>query len=235
MTDFSTFVDKMVGELKRPDLTQEVASYTNQTVRELHNDPKTNGSAYYRENRKEVQLTANADVGFQWSAPNPRIFQGVNAARYDSIFCGDGPEWATELNPGRAMNTVPYYFYRVGSTLVFYGYGGVNAKISLAYYEYLPGLSYYASGTRPAIYNEMTNTWTYAPSYDTSDSQRLLAQSLVEHWLLARWPDVIAEGVRAKVFKRVSDDVRSKSSYSLYQQLRQGLYSAEVADVTGGI
>lgn len=234
MTDFSTLVDQMWRELKRPDLVIEISSYMNQTIRELHFDPTTNGPAYYRENRKETQLVADVDTGYQWAAPSSRVFQGVNAARYDSIVDFDGPKWATELNPGASMNSIPYYFYRIGSTLCFFGYGGLNATISLAWYEYLASLRYFTTTTRPATWDDVTG-WSYLPAYDTSDTQRLLAQTLVENWMLARWPDVIAEGVRAKVYKRLSDDVRSKSSYSLYQQMRKGLYAAEVGDITGGV
>jgi hypothetical protein len=48
-----------------------------------------------------------------------------------------------------------------------------------------------------------------------------------------RWSDVISEGVRAKLFKRVSDTERARNCYSLYGQLRQGLMTSEVADVGG--
>jgi hypothetical protein len=49
-----------------------------------------------------------------------------------------------------------------------------------------------------------------------------------------RWSDVLREGLRAKVYKRISDQLRAQTSYSLYSQLRQGLFTSEVAELQGG-
>lgn len=50
-----------------------------------------------------------------------------------------------------------------------------------------------------------------------------------------RWQEVIEEGLRAKIYKRVGDDQRARTSYSLYQSLRKGLVMAESVNNPGGM
>lgn len=233
MTTFSQLVDKMVAETKRPDMATEMATYLNQTLRELHMEPSRGNAIFFKDNRLESQLTATADTGFYWDLPSISTWQGMEAVQYPNAptrACE--PIYAREMAPGKAMNRLDHFWYRAGPRVFFNCYGGINALINLSYYQYTKSLTYYISGSRPAIYDESTG-WTYADAYNTSDAQRALAQAMTTNWLLLRWPMVIEEGLRAKVYKRLSDTDRSRTSYSMYQTLRQGLYSAEVGDVTG--
>lgn len=229
MTTFSQLVDKMVAETRRPDLQTEVGSYVNLTLRELHMEPKNGNAVFFKENLKEDQLTANIDSGFYWDVPKPSTFQGMAAVRYDSVFDSNRPVYPKEMNPGRIMNEERHFFYRSGSRIWFRGYGGNGALISMAWFEYVPYLQYYASGSRPAIYDDFSG-WTYASGI-TTDDQKAVAQSQVTNWLLLRHATIIEEGMRAKIYKRLGDDIRARTSYSMYSTLRQGMYGAEVADL----
>jgi len=231
-TTFSQMVDATIQELRRPDLLVDATSYLNQTLREVHFEPSKGNLALYKDNRFEAQLTATQDFGFSWAVPNPPSFQGIAAVRYDSVHDLDGNAmWATELNPGRGMAARTTYFYRTGPTVFFSGYGGLNATISLAWYEFVRSLKYYPVSSRPASY-DIDSGWTYGPGIVTPEDQ-LLAQTKTTNWLLMRWDTVIGEGMRAKMFKRVSDDIRSRTAYSLYGSLRQGLFTTEAADLSG--
>jgi hypothetical protein len=232
MTTFSQIIDKLVKETGRPDLLVDITSYCNQTLRELHFEPTRGNAAYYKDNLKEIKLTATSEV-LSWTIPKVSVYQGIAAVRYDCVFDVDRkPIWAEEMAPGYAMNSKKYYYYRAGTNVSFSGFGGVNATISLSWFEYVPNLKYYAVADRPATYDDVDG-WTYKNTYDVDDTTRQNAQDLCTNWLLLRWSSVIEEGLRAKVYKRVSDDSRAKTSYSMYTTLRQGLYSAEVA-VLGG-
>lgn len=123
------------------------------------------------------------------------------------------------------------YHYRAGPYYSFYGYGGVNATISLAWYEYPPVLTYYPTATRPAQYDDL-NGWTYLPAYADSPDDQLLAQTLTSNWILLRWAVLLEEGVRAKLYKRISDSVRAPLCYSMFMAQRQGLYTAEAGEFT---
>ncbi len=48
-----------------------------------------------------------------------------------------------------------------------------------------------------------------------------------------RWSMVVEEGLRAKIYKRISDTERARTAYSLYAQQRQGLITSERADNGG--
>ena len=234
MTTFSELVDQMVSETRRPDLLAEICSYVNQTIRELHFSPEKGSAVFLRDNLREDQLTANADSGFYWTIPKQSVYQGLKAVRYDTLsnVCEGKYVWAKEMPVGRGMNHEPYYYYRSGLNVYFYGYGGNSALISLAWYEYPLNCKYYPpDNTRPAEYND-SDGWTY-PAGASTPTDQAIAQAQCSNWILLRWDALTTEGVRAKVYKRLSDDSRSKTSYSMYTTLRQGFYSSENADISG--
>jgi hypothetical protein len=229
MTTFSQMVDKMVAETNRPDLITEIASYLNQTLRELHMEPTRGNAVLYRENLKEERIVSAVETGLSWTIPKVTVFQALAAAKFESVYTSDGEVWAEELTPGRKMSERLYYYYRAGAQFVFSGFGGVNASVALAWYEYVPYLKYYASNLRPAEYDVETG-WAYADVINTPELQAA-AELKTSNWILLRWPTVVEEGLRAKVYKRASDDNRARTSYSMYTTLRQGLYSSEAANV----
>lgn len=231
MVTFSQLVDSLVLELRRPDLVRDVAAYMNQTIREVHSDPLTESlPKLFSASRVEASLTVGSVLPLVWENPNPRVFAGGMTARYDSVIEENThkPCWPIYLTPGPAMNDHEYFFYRAGDSFVFHGAGQEGSQVSISYYEYPPAFKYYMAEKRPATYDSDSD-WTYAAEYDVSDEKRLEAQRKTTHWLLNRWTDVISEGVRAKVYKRLSDTERARTCYSLYQQLRVQLVAAESA------
>lgn len=239
MTTFSQLVDDMIIETRRPDLRLEIATYLNQTIREVHFEPSKGNVVFYPANRKEDQVIASVDSGQIWDIPNPTTFQGIEAIEFPDICMGvDG--YAKEVSPGPRIRTQPYIYYRSGPSYVFggaAGYGGINSKISIAWYEYPPSLKYKDTLSREAVY-DIESGWTYntvnSVDYGLDADSRALAQSRVTNWVLMRWADVLREGLRAKVYKRLSDQLRATTSYSMYTQLRQGLFTSEAAQLQGG-
>ncbi len=239
MTTYSQLVDEMILEMRRPDLASEIRTYVNQTIRELHFTPDRGNAIRYRANRRELSLTADLAEGFTWTIPNYDTFQELASVRYDSVFGVDGkPFYVQEREPGRVLNSLIEFWYRIGNYIAFAGYGGLNSVISLFYYEYPKRLKYYDSALRPATWDDETG-FTYSDfdppgvDYTTTDNQPI-AEALVTNWLLLRWKDVVSEGVRAKAYKRADDGDRAKMSYSLYTQLRQGLFTSETAAASDG-
>lgn len=233
MSTFSQMVDKMVLETKRPDMVNEIVTYLNQTLRELHSEPERANAVHYEANLREDLILATTESNFMWDIPNPAVFQAIRSVRYDGVIDRHGqPVWAEMIQPSRAINGVDYFYYRSGSKFAFAGYGGLNKVISIAWYEFTASLKYYPVANRPATYDIETG-WSYLPAYNVDDVTRATARSLVSNWLLERWDMVIEEGLRAKIYKRASDDNRAKTAYSLFKQLHKNLYTSEVGDVTG--
>lgn len=232
MTTFSQLVDKVTREVGRPDLKERAASYLNQTVRELHSEPKRNTSILFAENYLEDQLTSNVDTGFYWDAPRPSRFQALTLVQFADIVDNEIRDGTASgfypplLVPSRALKTHTSYYYRGGSRYVFVGYGGLNARVNISWYEFPASLEYFAAGVRPAEYTESLG-FTYADEFDGTPELRLAAEALTTHWLLLRWPMVLEEGLRAKLYKSISDESRASLCYSLYQQLRSGLWTSE--------
>jgi hypothetical protein len=234
MTTFSQLVDEVAAETKRPDLLAEIAVYLNQTIREVHFEPSRGNVAFYANNRREIQLVASSESGHIWDIPNPSAFQAIEAVRYPSHYLGR-LEFAKEIAPGPRAVSVPFYYYRSGPSFVFggaEGYGGVGGLIQISYYEYPRALKYKPMALREAMY-DVDDGFTYADAYNGSAELRAQARERVSNWLLERWSDVLREGLRAKIYKRLSDETRQRTSYSLYSQLRQGLYTSEVAEISG--
>lgn len=233
MLTFSQLVDEVVQETNRFDMVGVFASYLNQAIREVHFEPSRGNAVLYEENYQEDQLTANLDTGFSWDIPDVTRFQALQAVRFDSQLDERGnPRYAKLLRPGPRLEHENYVVQRAGPSLYFKGYGGLNAKISLSWYEYPRALKYYAVADRPASY-DLESGWTYADAYDDTPELMAQAEALVTNWLILRWHTVLMEALRAKVYKRLGDEVRQRTSYSLYSQLRQGLFTSEAIDTTG--
>lgn len=232
MFTFSQMVDELVSEVKRPDLQVEIGRYVNQTIRECHFSTDRTAAQFFTENFYESELAATVETGQTWDIPNPTTFQAMTAVKFASKSDYNGmPIWPVETTPGRHLNNLDEYFYRSGSSFVFSGYGGVGGVIGLGYFAFPPSLKYKSEAARPAYY-DVESGWVYHPTIVT-DEDKAAARLLVTNWLLMRWSDVVSEGVRAKLFKRVSDTERARNCYSLYGQLRQGLITSETADVGG--
>jgi hypothetical protein len=228
MTTFSQLVDSIVSETKRPDLVSEISSYVNQTIRECHQHPETNAIQFYADNAREQRLTATSLSGFTWDIPNRGRFQKMKIVKYSSIYDRLGNDvFAEPTTPGRHLQDKEYYYYQVGKTFVFSGYGGLNAQIDLFWYEFPPSLAYMPKNCRPMEMDEFggkiySQDWICDSSTDDADK-------LTTNWLLESWTEVIKEGVRAKLYKRVSDTERARTSYSLYAQGRIGLVTSEIS------
>lgn len=227
---FSQMVDGMVSEVKRPDLTSEIATYINQTVREMHFTSDRNASVFFRDNFQEELVTSNLETGFTWEIPGMTNFQKLTGVQYLNVFDDDGDYvWPKETTPGRHLKGMTRFFYRVGGTYVFSGYGGLNAQIALGWYEYPRSLKYKAAAVRPASF-DIESGWTYDPSITTPEAEEA-ARILSTNWIIQRWNDVVEEGVRAKVYKRVGDTERGRTCYSLYQALRNGFWTSETVEL----
>lgn len=228
MTTFSQLVDALVFEHLRPDLRAAIASYVNLTIRELHQDKQTGGTILYTDNLLEDQVVADAAEGFQWDIPTPHLFQKIAAVRFDT-FGTDKNAFAQERTPANLFveNRFDRYFYRSGGALTFINYGGEDAVITLAWFQFPPQLTYYATAARPAVWNPATQAYTYSTDYNTTDEAKAEARTLSTNWILQRWEELVMQGARAKIFSRVGDVERSRLAFSSFDSLRPGIVATE--------
>lgn len=60
------------------------------------------------------------------------------------------------------------------------------------------------------------------------------ALAKVTNWILERHEEMLAEGLRAKVYKRMADETRSRTSYSQYEAMRIGVTNTESLELNVG-
>jgi hypothetical protein len=235
VTTFSQMVDAIIRETKRPDMLQEIAGYLNATIRDVHMEPERGNAITFWDNLREIQFAATSQDRQTWDLPRPEVFQTELCVRFDSQFTRDGKQvFARKVTPGAGMDSFDYYYYRGGPTFAFggrIGYGGVGSLVSVAWFEFPRALKYYPVATRDVTWDEETG-WAYGPGIITPE-QQIAAQARHSNWLLDRWAETLKEGLRAKVYKRLSDETRQRTSYSLFMQQRQGLVTSEQADLGG--
>lgn len=232
MTTFSQMIDKLVAETKRPDLRTEIVTYLNQTIRETHMNPENGKVVMFDANYQEAVVTATQETGQTWSLPRPQVFQCELCVKFlDQFWNGKNP-YAERVRPGVVMDDKDFFYYRGGSQFVFggtRGYGGVGARIAIAWYEYPRDLVYYAADSRPCSWDDATQEYTYLSA--VTEDQKEAARIQCTNWILERWASLLEEGLRAKVYKRLSDDGRQRTSYSMWMQLRAGIISSEQSDL----
>lgn len=227
MTTFSQLVDEIAIQLQRPDRIAFIASQLNLTLREVFFTDR-NTPAYYHAARVEEQITSAVDSQLVWTPANPQIFQAIETMRFDDVFEIDGrPIYATAVNPGRIVNDLIHFYYQTGDSIAISGFGGIGSKVSISYFQYVPALKYYPDDVnRPASYDIETG-WSYPAGTTGNPVLEAAARLKTSNWLLLKWGETIAEGVRAKAFKHASDEARARVSFSLFQNLRATLYRAE--------
>lgn len=227
MSTFSQIVDELKLELLRPDFEAVISDYLNQTIRELHARRQTGNPVLYDANRQELEVLIES-LPATWAIPSVPKFQAL-----ETVYFKERGVYALKRHPSRAfengLNSDDPYWYRSGPVIAFNGIlEGETAKLS--YFEFPARLQYYATALRPATYNFETESYTYLPSYDVSDTTRENARNLVTNWLLLRWSSVLKEGVRAKVYKRLGEKERAGMCFSAFEAQRGGLLSSETFD-----
>ncbi len=220
---FSELVDDVLARTGRTEKRQEIIDHVNSTIRECDT------IARFTRDLVEDTLVVNA-TPFTWT--KDRFFRAMSAVSYDSLKqqTNDTSGLVPNRQPGRMQRDQNYFWYSATDYIVFSGTSGIGDNVNVAYYRYLPKLSYYAVGARPAVYTESPDpsiavTWAYDPAYITV-AQQLTAQLLVSNWLLLRHQELIKEGTCAKAYKGI-DDKRAALSFALYKSFQNDLQKNE--------
>ena len=232
MTTFSQLVDDLCVELVRPDLRPFIAASLNQVIRELHFDEKTEMPVHFGSNRYEVEtLSLNPQMAV-WPIPVVTRFQFLEA-----IFLPEYGEYAIQRNPRRVFeveDNTNFYWYRTGPAIAIGGVAPVtHAKIS--WFEYLPNLENFPSGGRPATYDPVAENWSYytvgGVNYALDDASMLRALELTTNWMILRWATILKAGVRNKVYIRLGDEIRARTTYSIYSTGRRQVINSEALNL----
>lgn len=222
MTTFSQLIDELVLELLRPDYRAAMASWANQTIREIHNRPNSNTPIYFEANRYEDELEINTDNVYLWPLPSVTRFMGVEAIWLNQPGCyvrkrGPRQSRVVHLHPNEGIS-----WYRGGNTVAIGGVvNGWTGAIS--YFQFPQFLAYKAIGARSIVYDIATDTYLLIGGGSPTEDQ-LFTET---HWVLQRWPDVVKEGVRSKMWRRAGDDMRARTSFSAYETARASLWDTE--------
>lgn len=225
MTTFSQLVDDMVTETLRPDLRASIATYANQTIREIHFKPNVSAPTKYDANRVEDDLNITSDAPWLWDLPSATRFMDVEA-----LYINELGLYVPKKNPRLAKEPSfePYsdvFYYRSGTQLAVAGVtNGQTAKIS--YFMFPMTLAYQPTpGTRVVTYDITDDTYKLIAGGVPSQPQLDAATN----WVLQRWHDTVREGVRAKLYKRIADEGRARMAFSAYETAKNGLWMAEPA------
>jgi hypothetical protein len=222
MTTFSQLIDGMAKELLRPDLRTAMASYLNQTVREIHFRPNINVGIRYDANRQEDELQVTTDDMWLWDLPSPTRFQDVEA-----LYSVERGIYIPQRSPQLSRKfSFDYdhdlYWYRGGSRIAI---SGVKSgwRIQASYFLFPRALAYQPEATRVVEWD--ANTDTYRLKGGGTPTQEQL--NAATNWVLMRWQEALSEGIRAKVWKRLGDETRARMAFSAYESLRSSIWQSE--------
>lgn len=223
MTTFSRLVDDMVLELLRPDLLQTIATYANQTIRDIHFRPGSQSPVMYDANRYEETLTVANEGTWLWSLPSATRFIDVEAVYHNDygIYIEKrGPKIAllSSFDPDAGI-----YWYRSGAQLAFFGVGSGQTML-MSYFMYPRTLGYKPSSSRVVTYDIDLDAYVLIAGGGTPSAAELDAET---HWVLQRHADTVKEGIRAKVWKRLGEIERTRLAFSAFESMRTAIWNSE--------
>lgn len=218
MTTFSQLVDRVAKEIVRPDMLEKLPGYLNQTIREIFEHAETARPVFFDDARNEervvIDTLSDLSSSFVWPLPRAARFQMLESAYYEAHRV-----YAQKGNPKNSLATndfsvnSKYFWYRVGASLVFAQPGNIGNGIRLSWFEFPRALAYQNASARLVVYDQTTDTYAIQPGAPAD------AMELSTNWLLERHAETLAEGMRAKAYKRMNDD-RQRTHYSQYQSSR---------------
>lgn len=218
MTTFSQLVDRVAVEITRPDMKEKLPSYLNQSIREMFEHQETRMPVYYDDQRFEERILIDSlsdlSGSFVWPLPQPTRFQNVEAIYYESI-----RRYVRRADPRSSLarndfdvNDV-YFWYRVGASLVFAKPGAIGSYVRASWFEYPRYLAYQVPSLRDVEYDLASDSYTVKPGAPID------AMEKATNWLLQRHTEALAEGMRAKAYKRM-DDERQRTHFAQYEAAR---------------
>lgn len=244
MTTFTQLIDDMVSETLRVDMRQTMADYLNQTIREVHNKsratPQGNESmpVLYPDNRVEELVTLSGitedTLTYLWPIPKMTVFQQMEAVYYRGV-----SRYAQLRNPKSALLvssaeiSAKFYYYRTGAYFALVNPGADGQLVALSWFEYPRNLPLYGIGVSPVLYDNITEEYSLNPK--RADQTLTLEQGLAlsTNWLLQRHTDAIREGLRAKIYKRLSDGSnRAQLAYSQFEVLKTSIQNTESLEIS---
>lgn len=227
MTTFSQLVDRVAKEIVRPDMVEKLPGYLNQTIREMFEHAETARPVFFDDSRFEeriiIDTLSDLSESYIWPLPRPTRFQMLESAYYESI-----RRYARKGNPKNSLvrNDFEvndrYFWYRIASSIVFAAPGRIGDAIRVSWFEYPRALTYQTPLLREVVYNESEDTYEVKPGSSADALEK------ATNWLLQRYPETLAEGIRAKAYKRM-DDERQRTHYSQYQAERLALQNTALS------
>lgn len=228
MFTFSGLVDHVVQLTSRPDRRDMIVTALNSTIRDLHMRPVSGVSPLgapirYAENMVEVEFIATSDVPLLWPIPKPGIFMALSAMR-----CALRQVNFMERNPSsliplqRDFAAVGIY-YKTGAQYAIAG-AIPGAPLHIAYYTYLPALSYKPVADRLVQVIDSEYRLVALPDAEP-DAPTLAAET---NWMLARHWSALLEGTLSRVYRALNDLDRSKIAFSAFTEQRAVIQSTEV-------
>ena len=228
MFTFSGLVDHIVTLTSRPDRRDMIVTALNSTIRDLHMRPVSGVSPLgapikYAENMVEVEFIPTADVPVLWPIPKPGIFMALSAIRCSLRQVNFMERNPSSLIPLRDDYSAVGVYYKTGAQYAIAG-AIPGAPLHIAYYTYLPALSYRSVNDRLVTVIDSEYKLVALPDADP-DAPTL---ALETNWMLARHWAALLEGTLSRVYRALNDLDRSKIAFSSFSEQRAVIQSTEV-------
>lgn len=226
---FSETVDKIVRRTDRKDFQTDIIAFLNSVTSAIINEALYDASLV--EDLITVSQSGQPRVNtFVWK--RPRYLKNILAVKYNDGWDNED-SYARNILPSSKMVGYSKYYYQSGDGIVFHDAGGLPETIAIAYYTAPRSLTYYPIGQRPAVFDELTQTWSYlkdgvyVPSLDSEEAETQ-AKALVTNWVLERHNECVCSGTANKIFTMLQDP-RNTIEYSNYNNLLGALKNAETS------